>query len=123
MSIQALSSSSTPLFSAPTQFAESNGKAATTTAAPVADNTVKPTAVAAPAKAADLKNSVEHINQTIQSLDHSLVFAVDQDSGTHVVKVIDTKTKDVIRQFPSQDVIELAKALDKLQGMLFRGKA
>ena len=40
-----------------------------------------------------------------------------------MVKVIDRETEDIIRQIPSQEMLDLAKALDKLQGLLIRQKA
>jgi flagellar protein FlaG len=40
-----------------------------------------------------------------------------------VVKVIDRETQDVIRQIPSQEMLDLAQALDKLQGLLIKQKA
>jgi len=40
-----------------------------------------------------------------------------------VVKVVDLETKEVIRQIPSPEVLEIAKAVDQLQGLLIRQKA
>jgi len=40
-----------------------------------------------------------------------------------VVKVVDKETKEVIRQMPSKEVVELAKALDKLQGLMIKQTA
>lgn len=52
-----------------------------------------------------------------------LSFSVDQGTGINVVKVVDTGTKEVIRQIPSREIIQLAEALDKAQGLLVRDKA
>jgi len=40
-----------------------------------------------------------------------------------VVRVLDDATKEVIRQIPSEEALEIAKALDKLQGVLLRQEA
>jgi len=37
--------------------------------------------------------------------------------------VVDMATKDVIRQIPTPEVLAIAKALDKLQGLLVKDKA
>jgi flagellar protein FlaG len=37
--------------------------------------------------------------------------------------VVDTESGELIRQIPAQEIIEIAKALDKLQGMIIRQKA
>ncbi len=48
--------------------------------------------------------------------------AIDEDIGVTVVKVIDTESKKIIRQIPSEEVMDIAKALDKLQGLLVKQK-
>jgi flagellar protein FlaG len=53
----------------------------------------------------------------------SLDFQVDEDTGIHVVKVLDTDTKEVIRQFPSEEILAIAKAFDTVKGLLVRDKA
>ncbi|MFC6521248.1 flagellar protein FlaG [Undibacterium arcticum] len=40
-----------------------------------------------------------------------------------MVKVVDQRTQEVIRQMPSPEALEIAKALDKMQGLLIRQKA
>lgn len=79
---------------------------------------------AAPAPSIEeVKQSVEKINKTIQTMNSNLQFSVDEDTKKNVVKVVDMQTKDVIRQIPSPEVLAIAKALDKLQGLLVRDKA
>lgn len=70
-----------------------------------------------------LKQATEKINQTIRMMNSNLQFTVDQDTGMDVVKVVDIESKEVIRQFPSEEVLAIAKALDQLQGLLVREKA
>jgi len=71
----------------------------------------------------DLKSAVGDINNTIQSLVSHLEFSVDTDTGRNVVKVVDMRTDEVIRQFPSHEALAIAKALDSFQGLLLRDKA
>jgi flagellar protein FlaG len=73
--------------------------------------------------AASVKQSVAKINETIASSGSGLRFTVDEDTGINVVKVMDVESKEVIRQIPTKEVIAIAKALDKLQGLLVRDKA
>ncbi|WP_457568577.1 flagellar protein FlaG [Desulfurobacterium sp.] len=40
-----------------------------------------------------------------------------------VIKVIDTKTKEVIRQIPPEYMIKIAKYIDEITGLLLREKA
>ncbi|GBG01487.1 hypothetical protein AZSI13_08140 [Azospira sp. I13] len=71
----------------------------------------------------DLKSAVGDINNTIQSLVSHLEFSVDTDTGRNVVKVVDMRTDEIIRQFPSHEALAIAKALDSFQGLLLRDKA
>lgn len=51
------------------------------------------------------------MNDMIKSMQRDLEFAVDQESGRTVFKVIHTSSGDVIRQVPSEEALELAEAL------------
>ncbi|WP_157670901.1 flagellar protein FlaG [Chitinibacter sp. GC72] len=72
-----------------------------------------------------VEDAVKKINDTIKLLNQGigLEFGMDEDTNIRLVKLIDTKSKEVLRQFPSEEVINIAKALDKLQGLLVRDKA
>jgi flagellar protein FlaG len=93
----------------------------------------KPASVAAPvdseeqpqAAPADerLSRAVESINTALQARSPELEFSVDSDSERMVVKVIDRDTKEVIRQMPSEEALEIAKALDRMQSLLIRQTA
>lgn len=52
-----------------------------------------------------------------------LKFTVDESSGVSVVKVVDRATQELIRQIPSEEMLTIAKALDRLQGLLVRQQA
>jgi flagellar protein FlaG len=71
----------------------------------------------------DLKEALDVIEQAIRTTTDELNFSIDEESGRTVVKVIDKTTDEVIRQFPSKEVLDIARALDKLQGMLIKEKA
>jgi flagellar protein FlaG len=70
-----------------------------------------------------LKDAVKHINDALKALSQDLEFSVDTDSNRTIVKVVDQQTKQVIRQMPSPEALEIAKAIDRLQGLLVRQKA
>lgn len=62
----------------------------------------------------EVKVAVEKLNTQIQSLQRELSFSVDEDSGRTVVKVIDSKTGDIVRQIPSDQVLRLARQLEAI---------
>jgi flagellar protein FlaG len=72
---------------------------------------------------AQLAEAMRNINKALESMSSELEFTVDNDTKATVVKVIDRQTKEVIRQIPNEETLEISKALDKLQGLLIRQKA
>ena len=60
----------------------------------------------------EVKVAVEKLNTQIKSLQRNLNFSVDESSGRTVVKVIDSQTKEVVRQIPSEQVLRLAQQID-----------
>ena len=71
----------------------------------------------------ELDNALVSINKTLQERAPGLEFSVDSESNRAIVKVVDMETKEVIRQMPSREVMEIAKALDKLQSLMARQTA
>ena len=72
---------------------------------------------------ADVTKAVHDINQSIQSNAQGVVFTLDNDNKRIIVKVVDQQTKQVLRQIPTEEVIEISKSLDKLQGLLIKQQA
>jgi flagellar protein FlaG len=70
-----------------------------------------------------LPEALERINTVLQIRAPGLEFSVDDDSARAIVKVIDTNTNEVIRQMPSKEALEIAKALERLDSLLIRDKA
>ena len=53
----------------------------------------------------------------------SLEFSVDTDTNRIVVKVVDNETREFVKQIPMEEMLALAKAMNRLQGLLLRTKA
>lgn len=70
-----------------------------------------------------LNEAVKQINDTLKKLSQNLEFSIDEDAHRTVVKVVDQQTKDVIRQIPTAEALEIAKALDRVQGLLIQQQA
>ena len=82
--------------------------------------------VFAPAQAvtqAAFAAAVQSANAYAQSVSSSLQFSLDQDTGRTVVKMIDTATDEVLRQFPSEEMLTISKSIDRMQGLLINRKA
>ena len=53
----------------------------------------------------------------------ALEFSTDAETGRMVVKIMDRATGELVRQIPMEEMLALAKSLDRLQGLLFHTKA
>ena len=58
-----------------------------------------------------LEEAVRDLNQHMQAVQRELHFSVDKDSGNTVIKVIDMATKEVIRQIPNEEALDVARML------------
>lgn len=93
---------------------------------PVAEPTQPVAAVQQPSanpSAFQVSEALKSINKAMQSMSQNVEFAIDEDTDRAIVKVVDMETKEIIRQMPSKEVLEIAKALDKVQGLLIRQQA
>ena len=107
-----------------------NAAPAPNAAADKADKPVQSQSTVSASEARSEPVSREQLNQALKatkdfvgSINSSLDFSVDEDTGSVVVKVIDKETKEVIRQFPSEEMLSIAKALDSIKGLLVKQKA
>ncbi len=68
---------------------------------------------------------VEEIQARFDSIGSTLKLAINQDrkSEAIVVQISERKTGEVIRQIPSEDLLELKKKLEELVGLLFDSRA
>lgn len=89
------------------------------------------TGAAAPAAAApaqpsleELKSAVATINKAMQQSNRNLEFSVDNDTDRTVVRMVDTSTGELIRQFPSEATLAISREIERFQqGLLLRQKA
>ena len=66
-------------------------------------------------------NAVIKLNSFIQSVGRDLLFSVDDDSGEMVIKVVDSETKELIRQIPPEEVVALSEYLEQVSEITSTG--
>jgi flagellar protein FlaG len=91
--------------------------------APATAKTGKADEAAPAATREQVKDAVKQINQAMRANDQALEFSIDEDSKETIVKIVDRKTREVVRQIPSPEALEIAKSLDKMMGLLISQKA
>lgn len=67
-----------------------------------------------------LNGTISDLNSLAQQMHRELRFSLDDESGEMVIKVIDKETDQVLRQIPSQEVLELRQRLTDAVGVFFR---
>lgn len=83
-------------------------------AAPVqTDVAVKP-----PPSPDEVRQALKDINASMRAMSRDLEFSLDPESDRVIVRVVDQQTKEVIRQMPTKEALEIAKAIDRSQGLL-----
>jgi len=72
----------------------------------------------------NLGEAIAKINNYVQQLQRDLQFSVDDDSGRTVIKVIDSNSKEVIRQIPEEVILQVAQSIEaSLEGSLLEVEA
>ena len=98
-------------------------RGSTETISPAARPAVVPVAPPQPVSDAQVQAAVAQINQVLKAQNNSLQFELDRSTGKTVVRVIDGDTQEVVRQFPSEEVLAIARAIPPISGALLRDTA
>ena len=81
-------------------------------------------ATAAPATNDEVRQAAKQVNAALKATASSdLQFSVEDDTKDVVVRVVDSQTKELIRQIPSEQMVAISKAMDNLSGLLVQQKA
>ena len=105
----------------PTRAGSSDQRADAASAAPSAVTSSSSTS--ATEQKQQVEAAVKAVKEFIQPMASNLAFELDDDTGRTVIKITDASSGDLIRQIPSEEMLEIAKALDRLQGLLVKQKA
>lgn len=64
-----------------------------------------------------LKKAADNINRAMQQSNQNLEFefSMDTDTKKTVVRVVDKKTGELIRQIPSEETVAIARSIDQFQ--------
>ncbi len=65
--------------------------------------------------AAELRNLVEQTNQALPKKMSNLKFMVVEGTDINVVRIEDSETGELIRQFPSEEMVAFARTIDEMQ--------
>lgn len=64
--------------------------------------------------ASETEEMVKKLKSVTQAISAEISFSIDRDIDRVIVKVTDTKTKEVLRQIPPEETVVLARRLKEL---------
>jgi len=78
---------------------------------------------AAQPSAEQVQEAVVEVRKAVQPVARNLRFSIDDDTGKTIISVVDSVTNEVIRQIPGEEIVAIAKAIDRMKGLLLHQKA
>jgi len=71
-----------------------------------------------------LRELVTQANESLQARFSDLKFTIDEGTDINIVRIEDSETGELIRQFPSEAMVAIARSFDEMaQGVVFEEKA
>ena len=70
-----------------------------------------------------LQEAIQKVQAAMQPVASNIEFSLDQSTGRPIVKVVDSETGDIIRQIPSEEMMAIARAIDKVRGLMIPSQA
>ncbi|GAB1233308.1 hypothetical protein UT4_17750 [Ferrigenium sp. UT4] len=84
----------------------------------------KPATVGQQLSAEQAQRAVDTINQALKQSNKNLEFSIDESTHKQVFKLTDAETGDVIRQYPTEEMLAISRAIDQAkQGLLLKQEA
>lgn len=108
---------------APNVVTHSSVAAQPSAALELPQSAAKPVAEQQPATE-QLKNVVDNVNRALKQTNKNLEFSIDESTEKHVFKLKDSETGDLIRQYPTEDMLAISRSIDQIQqGLLLKQEA
>jgi flagellar protein FlaG len=79
-------------------------------------------AISVPLSAEQLEKVAQQLQDFVGEMNRGLEFTVDKDSGRDVIKVIDKNSGDLVKQYPSEEVLSLVAKLSEMIGSFVDAK-
>ncbi len=92
------------------------------------EKSVKESSPPQPVPREGIESIVSRIQEQVQNVRRNLAFEVDDTTGDVVVRVMDTEKKEMIRQIPPEELLEISRFLSRMSaeeatGLIIRTEA
>ncbi|NMB19584.1 MAG: flagellar protein FlaG [Firmicutes bacterium] len=72
---------------------------------------------------AEVESAVESINDAIEHINRALRFSIHEDTQRIMVKVVNIRTDEVIKELPPEDVLDTVARIREMIGLLIDERA
>jgi len=69
-----------------------------------------------------IKEAIENTNKKLTSIDRKFEFSVNEETNDIIVKVINKETDEVIREIPSEKILDMVAKMMELAGLFIDEK-
>ena len=66
----------------------------------------------------DIEEKVDDMNDIMETLDEKLSFKLHDDTETIMTQIIDIKTKEVIKEMPPKEMLDLSARIHEMVGLI-----
>lgn len=70
----------------------------------------------------EVNQAIKEIKQQMSDIGRKINFSVDEDLNIVIIKVVNKDTEEVVRQLPSEEVVEIARNIQENKGLIFQEK-
>jgi flagellar protein FlaG len=70
----------------------------------------------------DVKKSVDDINDIVKKVKEDLAFEIHDETERMMVKVVNLKTQEIIKELPPEEMLDLSARIHKMVGLLIDEK-
>ena len=66
----------------------------------------------------DLEEKVDDMNDIMETLDEKLAFELHDDTETIMTQIIDIKSREVVKEMPPKEMLDLAARIHEMVGLI-----
>ncbi len=66
----------------------------------------------------DIEKYADRLNETFRMFDRRLSFEIHEDTERYLVRVVDPKTDEIIREIPPEDFLDLIARIEEMVGLI-----
>lgn len=68
--------------------------------------------------AEEMQKLVQELNESMKMINTNLAFSLDEVTNRTILRVINSETKELVRQIPSEEMLRISQQMSKLLGIL-----